>query len=245
MRIISVVPSLTELLFDLGLESQIVGVTRFCIHPKEKTKKIKKIGGTKNLKIERIIELQPDLIIANKEENAKEDIQLLQQKCNVLLTDIFTLEDSLEVIKEIGELTSTKSQAEVLRNQINHAFNTMKIPSPLNGKTLAYVIWQNPVMIAGTNTFINDLITKLGFTNITKESRYPMINDEELNVLDPDYIFLSSEPFPFKEKQRAEFQKKHPNSRVVLVDGEMFSWYGSRLLLAPEYFQNLLFQLTK
>lgn len=240
MRIISVVPSLTELLFDLGLQDQIVGVTRFCVHPKEELKGITKLGGTKTLKLDRIKSLDPDIIIANKEENSKTDIETLQKEFNVLLTDIFTINDAYEAIKEIGKQTNTQENAISLVNKIAGEFN--KISKPDKPKRIAYLIWNDPIMLSGRNTFINNLIEQIGHVNVLNDltSRYPQVTDDELLKLEADYLFLSSEPFPFKEKHKLEFQKRFPNIKVVLVDGEMFSWYGSRLKIAPDYFNTLL-----
>lgn len=245
MRIISVVPSLTELLFDLGLEKELVGITRFCIHPKDQVKKITKVGGTKSLKLERISDLQPDIIIANKEENAQADIEYLQQHFNVLLTDIFTLDEALESILEIGKQTKVLSQAQQLVKEIKVEFDQLK-PFTRPQNKVGYFIWENPMMISGRLTFINDILEKLGFENMDSdlESRYPEVNEEQILRLKPDFLFLSSEPFPFKEKQKLIFEQRFPNTRVVLVDGEMFSWYGSRLKLAPVYFNELIKELT-
>ena len=245
MRIISVVPSLTELLFDLGIENEIVGITRFCIHPKGKVGSITKVGGTKSLKLERISSLNPDIIIANKEENAKSDIEYLQKHYNVLLTDIFTLDDALDSILEIGEKTNVFPIAQKLVTEIKYEFEQLK-PFSNSNNVVGYFIWENPKMISGRNTFINDLINKLGFVNmdINPESRYPELSTQEVNELNPDVIFLSSEPFPFKEKHKLEFEIQFPKARVILVDGEMFSWYGSRLKKAPKYFNQLIKELT-
>ena len=241
MRIISVVPSLTELLFDLGLDEHIVGVTRFCIHPKNKIKSKQKVGGTKNLKIERILELSPTLIIANKEENAKADIEELQKSYTVLLTDIYSLEDALKSILTIGELTQSNIEAGLLVQKIQSEFDAYIPNNKLQGKKVAYLIWNDPIMICGRNTFINILIEKMGMKNVFPQidGRYPQINESQLHLLEPDCIFLSSEPFPFKNKHLVDFQKRFPKTKVSLVDGEMFSWYGSRLKLVPEYLTKL------
>lgn len=244
MRIISVVPSLTELLFELGLEDEIIGITRFCIHPKEKVKSIPKIGGTKTLKLERIDDLRPDIIIANKEENSQSDIEYLQQKHPVLLTDIFTLEDALLSIKEIGCRTNKSLEANQLVKQITHEFSSIRsLHSEAN--KVAYLIWDNPVMVSGQHTFIHDILIQLGFANFhpDQSSRYPVMTDAEINAFQPDLIFLSSEPFPFANKHIANFSIRFPHSQIVLVDGEMFSWYGSRLLKAPQYFNRLITDL--
>ncbi|UTW65190.1 ABC transporter substrate-binding protein [bacterium SCSIO 12643] len=242
MKIISVVPSLTELLFDLGLDAHIIGVTRFCIHPAEKTRKVTKVGGTKSLKIDRIIDLKPDLIIANKEENAQADIEELQKHCNVWVTDIFTLSDALDMVSELGIKTHTTDQAQALITQIKAEFKKLSAQVTPSQKKVAYLIWDEPIMLAGRNTFIHHMIEELGWTNMIKEpdSRYPMMESKQLKELQPDYILLSSEPYPFKEKHLPKFKSEFPNSKIILVDGEMFSWYGSRMKLAPSYFIDLL-----
>ena len=245
MKIVSLVPSLTELLFDLGLENQVVGVTRFCIHPKQKTKNIQKIGGTKTVKLDRVISLSPDLIIANKEENSKSDIEELQKHCNVWVTDIYTLNDTFKVIKELGIKTDCESNANQLIIEIKAKFRTLKSKVRLTNQTFAYVIWQDPIMLAGRDTFINQMAAEIGMTNILKEekSRYPEQTEEDLIKLNPEFLFLSSEPFPFQQKHVEAYAQLLPNTKVLLVDGEMFSWYGSRMKLAPIYFENLLKEL--
>lgn len=244
MRIISVVPSLTELLFDLGLEDEIIGITRFCIHPKDQVKSIPKVGGTKTLKLARIDALKPDIIIANKEENSQSDIEYLQQKHPVLLTDIFTVEDALFSIKEIGQRTNKSLEANHLVKQITQEFSSIRSLPPKADK-VAYLIWDNPVMVSGQHTFIHDILIQLGFVNFHPDphSRYPVMTDAEINAFLPDLIFLSSEPFPFTHKHLANFKIRFPHSQIVLVDGEMFSWYGSRLLKAHQYFNRLITDL--
>ena len=246
MKIVSLVPSLTELLFDLGLGDQIVGVTRFCIHPIQKTKRIQKIGGTKTVKIERVISLNPDLIIANKEENSKSDIEELQKHCNVWITDIYTLSDALQVIISLGIKAKCETQASQLTSEIKLNFSKLKAKVSVSNKTFAYLIWQEPIMLAGRDNFINEMAKEIGLTNILKDekSRYPEQTKEDLIHLNPDFIFLPSEPFPFQEKHLETYQKLLPNSKVILVDGEMFSWYGSRMKLAPKYFEKLLMELN-
>tara|TARA_R110002050_G_scaffold102774_1_gene211590 strand:+ start:25349 stop:26101 length:753 start_codon:yes stop_codon:yes gene_type:complete len=242
MRIVSVVPSLTELLFDLNLDNQIVGVTRFCIHPKAKTKAILKIGGTKNLKIQKIIDLKPDLIVANKEENERSDIEELQKHCVVWVTDILTIADALKVIITLGKKTNTEILAQSLVSKIKNEFEGLHKLNSEEPRNTAYLIWNDPIMLAGRKTFIQDMLEQIGCNNILKDSasRYPISSIEELKALNPNYIFLSSEPYPFKEKHQLAFQKALPNSKVLLVDGEMFSWYGSRMAKAPNYFNKLV-----
>ena len=234
-RIISLVPSQTELLVDLGLEDRIVGVTKFCVHPLDLRKKKMIVGGTKNYRFEVIDSLQPDLIIGNREENDKDGIERLASKYPVWLSDILTVEDSLRMILELGEITDTQIKAEEIADQLKM---DLKTPLPFKG-TAVYLIWNDPIMVAGPNTFINDMLSIAGFKNLIQTSRYPEVKPEELEFLNPDYLLLSSEPFPFKEKHLTLFKTLLPNSEVRIVDGELFSWYGSRLLKALPYFKSL------
>ncbi|MBC5993553.1 ABC transporter substrate-binding protein [Pontibacter sp. SD6] len=238
-RILSLVPSQTELLFDLGLGDRIVGVTKFCIHPKEQVKQKPKIGGTKNFKFDVIDQLQPDLIIGNKEENYQEGIEQLQQKYNVWMSDIYTLDDALEMLRQVGQLTGTEAKAAELEQSIKAGFEQLKPLQP-SIKT-AYFIWRKPYMAVGTNNIIDHMLQRCGLDNVFGHlSRYPEITAEQLQQANPQLILLSSEPYPFKEKHIQEFQEICPQASIKVVDGEMFSWYGSRLLQAPAYLQQVI-----
>jgi ABC-type Fe3+-hydroxamate transport system substrate-binding protein len=238
-RIISLVPSQTELLFDLGLENKVIGITKFCIHPKEKIKAISKIGGTKNFDFEAIEALKPDLIIGNKEENYQEGITQLANKYPVWMSDIYTLENSLNMIQELGKILDVQRKADEITDNIKISFQDL--PLVQGFPTVAYFIWRKPWMIATTNTFIEHILQRIGFQNVFRDlERYPEITLEQLQEKNPQYIFLSSEPYPFKEKHIAELQSIVPDSRILLVDGEMFSWYGSRLLKSVAYFKELV-----
>lgn len=242
-RIISIVPSQTELLFELGLNEEVIGLTKFCIHPAQQFKAKTKVGGTKKLNIELIRSLKPDLIIGNKEENTKEDIELLRKEFPVWMSDIFTLEDAMKTITQIAELVDRQPEAAYLNYLINAGFTDLQTLALQQGiaKTVAYLIWKGPYMLAGRNTFIDDILVKNGLTNVIKADRYPEIELQELAALKPELILLSSEPYPFREKHIDELKMAIPGSKVMLVDGEMFSWYGSRLVKAVQY----LFQLQK
>ncbi|MAO65743.1 MAG: hypothetical protein CL666_12170 [Balneola sp.] len=235
-RIISLVPSLTELLYDLGLKDQIIGRTRFCIHPNYKIKQAEIIGGTKNPKLEEIVEMQPDLILANKEENRKEDIEVLQKYAEVRVTDINTIEDALLEITSLGKLLGVQEAANTLVKELNALLNERPECPPLS---VAYFIWKDPWMSVGHDTYIHDVLQSWQFTNLYgNETRYPKTDLQELRAKDPDLILLSSEPYPFKEKHIAEIQEASPNSKIELVNGEWFSWYGSRMKPAFEWLNN-------
>ncbi|WP_442588312.1 ABC transporter substrate-binding protein [Pedobacter sp. AW31-3R] len=242
-RIVSLVPSQTELLFELGLNEQVVGITKFCIHPAAQFQKKTKVGGTKKLNIELIRSLQPDLIIGNREENTREDIELLAAEFPVWMSEVDTLEAAMDTITQIGELVDREPEAAYLNFLIKAGFTDLQTLALEQGidKKVAYLIWKNPYMLAGRDTFINDILVKNGLTNSIVESRYPEMDLEELKVLNPELILLSSEPYPFREKHVEELKMAIPKAKVMLVDGEMFSWYGSRLVKAVQY----LFQLQK
>jgi ABC-type Fe3+-hydroxamate transport system substrate-binding protein len=245
-RIISLVPSQTELLFDLGLTEQVIGITKFCVHPDEWFQTKTRIGGTKQLKIEIIKQLRPDLIIANKEENVKEQVEELQNYFPVWISDVNNLDDAYEMIEQIGLITNKQDQATKILFQIKENFaglETCNLPAGQAGSklTACYLIWQNPYMTIGGDTFINSLLEAAGFENMfVNKKRYPEVTIDELIKLNPEILLLSSEPFPFKQKHADELQAQLPNTKIVIVDGEMFSWYGSRLLKAPAYFKQLL-----
>lgn len=236
-RIISLVPSQTELLYDLGLGDRVVGITKFCIHPQNWFKAKTRVGGTKKLNLDIIDHLQPDLIIGNKEENTQEEIEQLSGRYPVWMSDIYNLEDSIEMILQLGKICNVSEQSITLSNQIQHEFErlTSTILEKQKKENVLYLIWKNPYYAVGSNTFVDDMLQKCGFTNFLKEeSRYPIWNPH--NSLEPDRIFLSSEPYPFKDEDILELKTLFPNSFIQLVDGEMFSWYGSRLSKAPTYF---------
>ncbi len=243
MRIVSLVPSITGLLYDLDLEEEVVGITKFCVHPPHWFKTKTRIGGTKTLNIEKIRSLDPDLIIANKEENIKEQIEELANHFTVYTSDVHDLPGALGMIKEIGNLTSKVKEANLIAEKIESALLSLQPFHPL--RKACYLIWRQPYMTIGGDTFISDMMERCGFQNIFKEQkRYPQIELNQLPALGCEFILLSSEPFPFKQKHVDEIRNEIANTKlqepkIVLVDGEMFSWYGSRLLMVVDYFRQL------
>ena len=237
-RIISIVPSQSELLFDLGLNEEVIGITKFCIHPIEKFAACTKVGGTKKLKIEVIRALKPDLIIGNKEENTRSEIELLMKEFPVWMSDITSLEESIDAIEKIGELVNRAPEAAYLNHLIYGGFIDLQVLalSKNINKKIAYLIWKDPYLFAGQDTFINDVLRKIGLTNVIEQSRYPEMTLSELQTKNCELVFLSSEPYPFRAKHIEEIKSALPNAKVMLVDGEMFSWYGSRLVKAVQYF---------
>jgi ABC-type Fe3+-hydroxamate transport system substrate-binding protein len=241
-RIISLVPSQTELLYDLGLEERIVGITKFCVHPYhlKSTKAI--VGGTKNIKLEKIKELQPDLILCNKEENTKEIVEELEKLFPVHVSDVKNIEESLEMITQYGVMMKCNTEASKINNKIQfYLKDFQEFVKDIPVQKVAYFIWRKPWMVAGQDTFINYLLKLCKFENIYEShGRYPEVEIKKIRLDgDPDIVMLSSEPYPFKSAHAFELGRCTHHAKVVFVDGEYFSWYGSRLSKAFTYFKKL------
>lgn len=239
--IISLVPSQTELLFYLGLEQNVKGVTKFCLHPNEAKTTSKIIGGTKSIHLDRIDQIKPDIIFANKEENTKEMIAALADKYPVWISDILTKYDALAMIQSVGKVLGKMQEADQLVALIKKSWKP--IANKFKGKKVLYLIWQRPYMAVGNTTYINSVLNFVGLNNVVDAPRYPELSMEEMRSLQPDIVLLSSEPYPFKEKHIASIQNLMPEALIQLVDGEMFSWYGPRMLRAAEYFDQLTFDI--
>ncbi|MEO7530508.1 MAG: helical backbone metal receptor [Sediminibacterium sp.] len=245
-RIVSIVPSQTEFLFDLGLEHEVIGITKFCIRPEAWFKNKTRVGGTKTVKPDIISALQPDIVIANKEENVKEQIMALEKIAPVWISDISNTEEAFQMMECIGELTGKSLQAAALVTQIKDDLTTVTMQQLQNRKyRTAYLIWKDPFMSVGGDTFISNMMQLSGFENVlATQARYPIINLEELKAKNTELVLLSSEPFPFKQKHIDEIQEALPGVKILLVDGEIFSWYGSRMQYAGAYIKKLWKELT-
>jgi len=231
--IVSLVPSLTELLFDLGLGDKVSGVTKFCTHPRDAKKQCKIIGGTKTPDLDAIRALHPGLILANKEENNPETVTALEATFPVWVSDVTNLESALDMIRQVSNITGTTDEGNSLADEISDAFLSLP-PSP--SLSALYLIWKDPYMAAGADTFISDMMNRAGFKNVIHENRYPEVQSANLH---PEVILLSSEPYPFSEQHVDEVSRMFPEALVVPVDGTYFSWYGSRMRYAPQYFATL------
>jgi ABC-type Fe3+-hydroxamate transport system substrate-binding protein len=244
-RIVSLVPSQTELLVDLGLEENIVGISKFCIHPTHLRNSKTIVGGTKKVNYKKIAALNPDIIICNKEENTEDIVSELEKHFSVYVSDIITFKSTFKMITDFGEIFNKKQIANQLvsniQSKLNDFNNFIKQYSP---KKVAYFIWTKPWMVAGGNNYINEILKLNKFENIFENApdRYLEVYIEYLASLNPDLkpelIILPSEPFHFKE-EHAEKLKKYIDCQFIFVDGEMFSWYGPRLLKALDYFREL------
>ena len=240
-RIVSLVPSQTELLVDLGLKDSIVGVTKFCVHPKQLRKEKTVVGGTKNIKVDKIKALHPDIILCNKEENSLEIIESLKTVAPIHISDIYSLDDAYELIEMYGDIFEVDQKASVLIQDIKFEHkNYLSTNQSSKRQKVAYFIWRKPWMVAANNTYINTMLNEINCINVFQDvSRYPEINLDDPILKEVKTIMLSSEPYPFKEKHIKELNEKLPHANILLVDGEMFSWYGSRLRYAFQYFETL------
>ena len=242
-KIVSLVPSITELLYALGLDKEMAGITKFCVHPPAWLPEKKRIGGTKNLHVEEIISLQPDLVIASREENVREQVEAIAVHSPVFLTDVITISDAFEMIENVGQLTGTHDRAKELAERIKRSFCLIQ-HSTSNIQTFSipviYLIWKDPYMSVGGDTFISHMMQAAGFLNVLAgRTRYPEISVEEMRESNAKVIMLSSEPYPFKNSHVKELCDQLSNMKIIIVDGEMFSWYGSRMLYAADYFHAL------
>jgi ABC-type Fe3+-hydroxamate transport system substrate-binding protein len=256
-RIISLVPSISHLLVDLGKEKQLVGITKFCVDPPTMKDKTNVIGGTKKQDFKKIDKLQPDLIIANKEENTKEEIEQLAEKYTVWVSDVRSVSDSIAMIYSLGKILGAEKKADKIIDSISKGFKKVKRKAKKFEQkyTAGYFIWHDPYMVAGRSNIINSVMKYAGFENVfnsknslqmqeyLKDSKgnkhYPQVSIELIRELNPEYILLSSEPYPFNEKHIEEFASILPEAKILLVPGEMFSWYGSKLIESAEYLLNL------
>lgn len=237
-RIISLVPSQTELLADLGLDEEVVGITKFCVHPESWYINKTRVGGTKQINMDVVRQLAPDLVLANKEENVKEQIEELERHYPVWVSDVNNIDDAYEMIYSVGYMTGKAVSAQRKISSIRDAFEAL--PKITSRPRAAYLIWQHPYMTAGGDTFIHSMMDAAGFENVFgAERRYPTITTADILARQPDLLLLSSEPYPFRQKHIDELQPHLPETRLLLVDGEMFSWYGTRMKLAAEYFLQL------
>jgi ABC-type Fe3+-hydroxamate transport system substrate-binding protein len=231
-RIISLVPSQTELLYDLGLDEEVVGITKFCVHPEAWFRTKTRVGGTKKVLVDRVKVLAPDLVIANKEENTREDVEAIRAFCPVWTSDVGTVDDALSMIRDISSLCGLEVKGGRLENEIRDSMAKIK---PLNLKA-AYLIWKDPYMAAGGDTFIHHMMAAAGIENVFKrKSRYPEVSVEDIRESGADLILLSSEPYPFKIKHIEALSAILSKQKILLVDGEMFSWHGSRIKYFADY----------
>lgn len=238
--IVSLVPSQTELICDLGCTEALKGITSFCVHPDHVFRSRKRVGGTKNFKTDQIAALRPDLIVCNKEENPKGPTEALAAEWPVWVSDVSDFPSAAEMIRLLGDALGKQGRAKELTAAIE-AGRALRAPfrDKSEKPSVLYLIWKDPYMAAGTDTFISAALAEIGAENVlhrlgAEGLRYPRITEEDMAELNPDFIFLSSEPYPFKQKHVTEVAG-HCKKEALAVDGEVFSWYGSRIIKSQDY----------
>jgi ABC-type Fe3+-hydroxamate transport system substrate-binding protein len=232
MRVVSLVPSWTEFLHDLKVD--VVGQTKFCVRPEAAFRSVPRIGGTKTVDVHAVLHLQPDLVVANREENDRDQVQLVQEALGndaVLVTDVRTVRDALTAMDEIGTRVGCAATAKRWSGRVAEAWGE---PRAVQGEA-GYAVWSSPWMVAGSDTFISDVMKHWGIANAFQKTaidgRYPNLAESpEEGVHQAKTWLLPSEPFPFADKHLAPLQAECPEARFKLVDGEAFSWYGTRML---------------
>lgn len=246
MRVVSLCPSLTELVFDLGRGADLVGRTRFCIHPAEGVESVERVGGTKNPRIDRIVTLQPDLVLMNEEENRREDADALAAAgLNVHTSMPRTAGETAGMVRSIANALDAREAGEAIAADIER--RAARVSAAALGRPsvpYAYLIWRDPWMSVNNDTFIAELLGMAGGRNVfaDRPDRYPTVSLDEIKEANPAAVLLSSEPFPFAARHVDELAAAldWPASRFVLVDGELLSWHGSRTPRGIDYAESVV-----
>jgi ABC-type Fe3+-hydroxamate transport system substrate-binding protein len=233
-RIVSLVPSWTETLFSFGFDAEIVGVTRWCVHPKELVERVEKVGGTKDPDVARILALKPDLVVCDHEEQRREDVEALRAGgLEVFLSDVRSVPDSLRDVRALGRATGKEEAAAALVARIEASL--AELPRARHAAVPVYVpIWRRPWMTITKDTYAHAVLSAAGATNVFADAdgRYPERGPEEALEAGARAVLLPTEPYPFHKKEEdvlVELEEAgFPRERVHLVDGEALTWYGAR-----------------
>jgi ABC-type Fe3+-hydroxamate transport system substrate-binding protein len=246
VKVVSLCPSLTELVFDLGAGDALVGRTKFCVHPADRVEAVERVGGTKNPKIDRIIELAPDLVLMNDEENRKEDADALRAAgVRVLSSMPRTPAETAAMVRSIGIALGKSREAEPIAADIERRADRVRREATRHPPIrYACLIWRDPIMTLNDDTFIAGLLELPGGQNVFGDhpDRYPTIGAKQLHDADPLVVLLPNEPFPFQLKHADELsaQTRLPRDRFKLADGELLSWHGSRTPRGIDYAESIL-----
>ena len=246
MRIVSLVPSLTECLFELGLGPFVVGRTGFCIHPADQVRDVAKVGGTKSIDIEKVRDLSPTHVVVNREENPRDPVDQIRQFVpNIVVTDPVTVGDNILLYRQLGEVFNVMAAAERLVTRFETVHQRL-LSQNFSSLRLIYLIWRDPWMTVASDTFISQMLAQAGMLTVPDTTargplpdaaRYPEITEEQMANAKPDLILLSTEPYRFQESH-CELIRRIDGLDATpcrLIDGEMTSWYGPRAIKGVEY----------
>lgn len=246
-RVVSLVPSLTETLFALGLGDRVAGVTDYCVHPAAPLRELPRVGGTKNPSLERILELRPDLVLANREENRKRDVERLEaQGVRVFVTYARSVREGSDEIGLLGRIGDREEAARGIQDAIERAWERARSRAREPRPRVAALVWKQPFMAVGGDTFADDLIAQCGGLNVFSDAgrRYPRVLEAELVRARPDVVLLPTEPYAFGPRDRNELLALDlpaaRERRVHVIEGELLSWYGPRIARALDELSELL-----
>jgi ABC-type Fe3+-hydroxamate transport system substrate-binding protein len=228
MRLVSLCPSITETLVALGAGGDLVGVTRYCVRPREALSGIPKVGGTKTPDIERILALRPDRVFLNEEENRREDAEALAAHVEVDVTFPRAVGDVPELIRHLGRGCGRPDDGVALARRVEEALGDHEPPA--RAFRFAYLIWKGPWMLAGAGTYISSLLEAAGGVNVATSGPYPEVSEDELSALRPELLLLPDEPYRFSGAHLGFWSGRLPGCEVQLVSGDDFCWHGVRTL---------------
>ncbi len=246
MRIVSLCPSVTELIADLGAAAELVGITRYCTHPPAVASGVEHVGGTKDPDIDRIVALAPDVVFMNIEENRVEDADALIGAGLTCLSDLpKTIDETAGMVRRVGDAIGRRQAAE--RIALDIETRAERVRHAHDGATevrWAYLIWRKPYMAAGGDTFVDTLLSLAGGHNVLgdRADRYPAVTTDELIAAAPHVVLLATEPFPFESKHIDELcdLTGWPAHRFAIVDGQDLSWHGSRTPRGIDYAEQVI-----
>ncbi len=246
-RIVSLVPSITELLFDLGLGERVVGRTAFCVHPKGAVRRARSVGGTKQVNMDKLRALDPTHVIVNIDETPRELADAVAALgCTLVVTHPIEVKDNLALFRLIGGLFGREAEAEALGARFQSAFSALTAAAEdLPDQPVLYLIWKDPWMTVSPQTYISRMLALVHWHTLPRaaiDRRYPTIDLNEAFLAECARVLLSSEPFPFTERHLEAFRQAFPAhaGKAILIDAEMVSWYGSRAIAGLDYLRRLV-----
>ena len=234
-RIVSLVPSLTEALFAFGVGTRVVGRTRYCTQPPGAVGRVAKVGGTKKVNVGRVLDLEPDLVVAVREENTREDVEALEEAgVQVFLGAPETVEEAVGMLRELAVRVGATGTEAVL-GPVERVYGRLREAEPGRARRVFVPIWRGPYMSVGSDTYMHDVLRVCGGENVCGGStRYPVVSLEEVEELEPEVVLLPDEPYPFSAEDLPEFYGLNipaaRNDQIHLVDGKLLTWYGPRMV---------------
>jgi ABC-type Fe3+-hydroxamate transport system substrate-binding protein len=235
-RIVSLVPSLTEALFAFGVGERVVGRTRYCLWPPRGVGRVAKVGGTKKVDVQRVLSLEPDLIVAVREENSREDVEgLMGAGVEVFVGAPETVEDATTMLRELAERVGASGElAGAVLGPIERVYGRLRAEQPADPRRVFVPIWRDPYMSVGSDTYVHDVLKTCGGENVCGDrTRYPIVKLEEVEEMAPEVVLLPDEPYPFSAEDLPEFYgldvPAARSDRIHLVDGKLLTWYGPRM----------------